>query len=365
MNAPSIARSVDPVVRLRNDFGLDSERLRRFGLAPPRCSLAHGASGIAYALWRASIVSDDPSLLEAARAWITLAEEHVSGADSFTSSEMGIERSAVGYTSVSAAEPGLFFTKALIANAYGDATVTSNAVARFIDVSRRLERPLDVHLGSLGVGIAACRLIELRAGHEASLAALRDEIMGRALRRGARIAPGRSLGFAHGFAGLVSAACSARMVPEVEKLTEAFRAHAMMSHRGLRWPVCAGGDKVVLSWCNGLGGHLLAWVQVWQLSRRDEDRDMMDRVAQSLWESRSAYGSICCGAAGHALVLAQFARAVDAPEWLSRTRTWLEAAKLEWTSEDSPQSLFRGNVGLLLARIECTSGKTAQFPIYG
>ena len=76
-------------------------------------------------------------------------------------------------------------------------------------------------------------------------------------------------------------------------------------------------------WCNGVAGHLLMWTRLWQCSGQSDDREVMERIAWGVMESRTVMGNVCCGAAGQAVALASFASATKDASWQKRARDFL------------------------------------------
>src|SRR5215472_11811854 len=92
---------------------------------------------------------------------------------------------------------------------------------------------------------------------------------------------------------------------------------------------------------------------------------MAERCACGVWESRTNLGNLCCGAAGQAAALATFACVADEPVWRRRACELLAKLRPKWPKDDHPQSLFRGELGLQLVRLECESSSTVRFPVWG
>lgn len=349
-------------------YGLDSRRLREFSLVAPQCSVAFGASGIAYSLTRAAELLDDSELLLAGDAWIAAAEQHVLSKRAFLPSPRGATRRAMGFASLAFAEPGLFYVKAIIRSRMEDPAGADTAVQQFLTLAKtRLSRVADVHLGGLGLALAAKHLVSC-----ASSTGVRSELSNfsrRTVRRawaktGWDIRSNQVLGFAHGIAGQVFATYTCGEPKMASRMVQQLREAAIPQKKIIIFPVRAGSSRFWLGWCNGLAGHLLMWTKVWQHSRTDHDRELLDRLAWGVWKYRAPLGSLCCGAAGQAMILAAFSAATGDHRWKSKTLAWLHSFRARWGVGGSPQSLFQGRLGLLLARIECEYAARPQFPLY-
>src|SRR5205823_5339707 len=89
----SPARPRDAAMAFVNDY-LASIRKLRFADLPglqsaPLSSLAFGAGGLAFALWRAACILNDADLLAQADYWIGHARKSLSDSSSLTSNEPG------------------------------------------------------------------------------------------------------------------------------------------------------------------------------------------------------------------------------------------------------------------------------------
>ena len=361
-------RSSDPAKELRALYGLDSRALREFSLVVPQCSLAFGASGIAYSLARVAELLHDSELLLAADSWIAAAEQHAASKRAFVSSAQKITRRSVGFASIVFAEPGLFYVKAIIRSQMGDSAGANSTARQFLKLAKtRLSRVADLHLGGLGLAVTAKHLASCvtSTGLRSELSSFSRRVVRRAwAKTGTEIRRNQVLGFAHGVAGRVFASYVCGDPKTASPIVQQLREMAIPHQKAMVWTVRAGSDGFWLGWCNGLAGHLLMWTKVWQHSRADEDREILERLAWTVWKYRAPLGSLCCGAAGQAVILAFFSSATGDHQWKSKTLAWLRSSRPRWTKHEASQSLFHGKLGLLLARIECECATRPQFPVY-
>jgi len=368
MSSRAPKRSADPIREMRALYGLDSRALREFSLVPPQCSLALGASGIAYSLARAADLLHDSDLLLAADAWIAAAEQHASSKRAFVSSAQRLTRRTIGFASLPFAEPGLLYVKSLIRRRIGDPAGADAATRQFITLAKtRLSRVANVHLGGLGLALAAKHLATYGSSTriQTELSNLSHRYVRLAwAKTGAHIRPNQRLGFAHGIAGQVFATYACGLPEAALPMVGQLRDTAIPLRKAVIWPVRAGSANFGAGWCNGFAGHLLMWTKVWQHSRSSEDRELLDRIAWAVWKYRMPLGSLCCGAAGQAVILVSFSSATEDYHWKRKTLDWLHSFRPRWPRESRPQSLFQGKLGLLLARAECEYATRPQFPVY-
>ena len=183
------------------------------------------------------------------------------------------------------------------------------------------------------------------AAHRQKLRELRNDLVARAWQDVEPSFRGQHrLGFAHGIAGMVFGALTNGNSAEAAEASDKLRGLPVMIRKGIHWPVRAGGDSFMPGWCNGVAGHLLMWTRVWQCSGLPEDREMMERIAWGILESRTSLGNLCCGAAGQVVALASFASAVGEPSWRKRASESLDRLRPKWPKDDHAQSLFRASV---------------------
>jgi serine/threonine-protein kinase len=172
------------------------------------------------------------------------------------------------------------------------------------------------------------------------------------------------LGFAHGIAGQVFASYACGHPQSAIQFVQQLRETAIPFQKALIWPLRASSGDFCAGWCNGLAGHLLMWTKVWQHSRARDDREVLEQLAWGVWKYRMSLGSLCCGAAGQAVILASFSSATGDHHRKRETLAWLRNFRRRGTRDAPPQSLFHGKLGLLLARIECEYATHPQFPVY-
>jgi eukaryotic-like serine/threonine-protein kinase len=365
-----VQRKVSPERALEKGFGLRSELLRDYRVLSPHCSLTYGATGIAYALLRAAELCENAELLWAADAWIEQAEQRADQPEAFTSERLDLTRRRIGYASVACSEPGLYFVKSLVRSATGDSEGSRRAVGQFLTAANRRRRShhADVNLGGVGLALAAdrLRLLPLPLADRRQLLEFRDDLVAKAWQKVRPSIHGKPrLGFAHGIAGMVFASLTCGRSPEAQEAGARLRTLPVMLRKGIHWPVRAQGHSFMPGWCNGVAGHLMMWMRMWQCFGIAEDREMMERAAWGVLESRTSMGNLCCGAAGQAAALASFSVAVGEPIWQQRASEFINSLEPKWPKDDHAQSLFRGELGLHLVRLECEAGVPSEFPVWG
>jgi len=129
---------------------------------PPYASVAMGGAGIAYALWKASRQLNDENLLAHANQWIVGALAAVGKADAFTAPQFDLDSAVINGGSVFYGLAGLYYVRALIADAMRDVTAKDQAIADFKNLVETVRSvSLDLMSGAPGQLLA---IAHLRAG---------------------------------------------------------------------------------------------------------------------------------------------------------------------------------------------------------
>ena len=315
-------------------------------------------AGIALALGRIAALRDDRALAELARRWLARAV-----------AEDGPR--AVGV-------PDVDFVRAALAE-------DTHAVLAFV---RRAVRDDPATL------VACCSMLAIAppAARPAVLAradaiarALVDEIAGRGPI--GEVMP-RSLGVAHGWAGIIHAilawcaATGATVPAAVAPRLDELAALAEPVGRGTRWEWRAGGPaqptlfRCTPGWCNGSAGFVHLWLLAHALLGRADHHALAETSAWNAWDERWTNGSVCCGLAGQAYALVRFAAHTGAPEWHARGRALAELAAQRMTAAClgtsqfhqldgvTAGSLYRGDVGVALLAAELAHAPAPRMPLF-
>lgn len=377
-------------------YGLRGELIRSRFSRGPLVSVYYGAAGIAWALLRSSCILDSPDALAAADVWTRWGLSVRSSPSAFTGEEIGLSAHRVGPASILNAEPGLHVVHALVRHAAGDDEECRVAVRAFLhcvrqvvpreDAGRLLPRfPSDFATGTVGMLQGASLLLSVRSALSPSeqvdlLDAGRDleRLVGRELDLIEEDA-GRTnpfLGFAHGRAGALFAwlawrvAVSETGAPRYgtgDLLPRLRRLASLADFRGdtASWPLREGSapGSAWPGWCHGSAGHLLLWTRASRLFEGEGFERLAEGAARHVWAVRTgARHSLCCGLAGMGLALLVHADASDREPWHERGRD-LVRQSLDIPRPPVPHSLFRGEVGVMLAALEAQRPADARWPV--
>jgi len=365
-SAPRVNLQSDPVDNLRRDFGVDSGALREAKRGNCGASLAHGAAGIAYAFWRTAILTSNHAFLEAALEWIATSEAVTRTRPKALPTANPSESPVPLGQSIARGWPGIYFAKALIHHAIGDEAGVSKSVQQFCAAASGQTPSGDLYWGSLGASLSAHKLAAIAGADDTATLFARSHKWAIPLRAQAtsRLPSQTYLGFAHGLAGQLFLAEVIGLGMEAHALRAVLNRNTILVRRGATWPIFAGTRHAVSSWCNGTAGHLLTWLRVWTRTQSRDDADLVERIAWGIDELPTRLNSLCCGAAGQAIVLARCSALLDRAHWKRRAALLLESTQSGNTAAE-PTNLLDGHVGILLAAIECRMASQPDFPIFG
>jgi serine/threonine protein kinase len=370
----SLAR--DPREEFYERCGLGGSSLRDRPENAPFASVNYGAAGIAYAMYRVALARDDARLLWTADLWAHKATLLSRGDDAFFAPELEITDKTVGKASLFHSPSGVHAVRALIALACGESTRAMEAASEFVTASRVESEFVDVALGKAGLLIGCAELLEATRGawscSDAPIRArgleLETEIrrtLEESIATGVAVS---SLGFAHGWAGILFALlrwsqASGRPVEpyraKLDELASLQEPHAT----GVRWPThnrTTPRLSYMDGWCNGAAGHAVLWALAHDLFGASEFGALADRSAASAWSSDIEVGTLCCGLAGIGYACMAAHRVTGDASWLARARLAARRAsedRSQWSYRDS---LYKGGVGAVLLHEELAAARAAM-----
>lgn len=359
-------------------------------LPAPAASIAFGAAGIGYALYRIACLRDDASLLSLADAWLTRAERARRDPAAFTNEETGLVADEVGRVSPYHCASGLSCVRALVSRAGGNVVATRAAAKAFVDASEAPHEKLDLFTGRCGTLMGAAIVLDAlpdRVGQDAAPlralgAATLDQIW-TTIDAQPPIAESAGLpvlGIAHGWAGFAYAtlrwcrASGAGLPGSLVTRLDELAALAEPAGRGVRWRVrldetaSAPGVGYQTSWCNGSAGFVHLWTLASRVLGDHAWLELAERSAWNAWESSGAAAHICCGPAGRAYALLALYQATGVVEWVDRARVLADRAALAWSEEVTkpyPLSLYKGATGIAVLGADLDRPESGCMPFFG
>ncbi len=380
--APARATQVrGPQAAIREGWGLASGILERGLPHAPTASIYYGAAGVALGLLRASVLAGDGELLAAAQVWLRRAFAEGEAAEAFDGPALGVARARIGRLSVLNNDVGLPYVAALAAQAVGDKAALDRALRA---AAERLgpaggddpDFALDLAAGLPGRLVTSVQLAELAdpgsPEHGALIAAASAlrEILLDVVSAGA--SDGAYLGFAHGMAGALYALIvaegrlSAPADPRLLAALNDLAGQAVSDGEGVAWPIRREARPTLgwSGWCHGGAGHVQLWLAAAEVMDPRRCEALAEGAAEFAWRQRHDSGcSICCGGAGLALSYAKLAGTFGDMRWRRRAEALVFGERQDTRDLCAPASLFRGQLGVELVRLELAAGGAGAFPV--
>jgi serine/threonine-protein kinase len=353
------------------------------GPGAPTASVQNGAAGFAYALMRIAGIRGEEMLLGQADLWSTRALVESHNPDAFYNAELEIVPGKIGERSFHHTLAGVHAVSFLVAGARGDDSSQRLALEAFVTEASRPCEHLDVAFGRAGLLVGCALLLEgmppsledrtLRllgdrlSDDVASQIALQPEI-----NESTQL---RSLGAAHGWAGLLFALLrwcqAARMQPEPvigDRLSQ-LAALGQPVGRGTCWPHSAGqaaqSNPIAAGWCNGSAGFVPLWTLAHHLIGEDAYAHLAQAAAWTAYEDLAEIGDLCCGLAGRAYAMLNLYRYGYGDAWLARARDLADRAAIgvrRFTQRRD--SLYKGEIGVALLAADLEDPLNACVPLF-
>jgi serine/threonine-protein kinase len=365
---------------------LDGE-LMATGLERPSASVNFGSAGLAYALLRIAQQREDSSLLAVADVWSEAALREIEslGPAAFTAPDLEMSPELIGRASFYHSFPGPLCVAALVAESRFDEIRLARLVKRFAAAAAADDARAELVFGTAGPLLGCSLLLDaigpVPGDERTVLSALGNQLSEGILGRLAR-QPGigeatdpRSLGVAHGWAGVLYAALqwaqvSRSAVPaDLHARLEQLADLAQPVGRGLAWPVSARGRPdsggMRPTWCNGAAGHLHLWLLAHELLGDPRYLSLARGAAWTVYEAPSSGGDLCCGSAGRAYALLRYFRRDGGQIWLDRANQLADhAAQAIRQHHLRKYSLYRGEVGVCLLAADLGAPDEARMPLF-
>ena len=357
------------------------------GLERPTASVNFGSAGLAYALLRIAQQRADAALLAVADVWSEAALREIASTASaaFTAPDLEMSPELIGKVSFYHSAPGALCVAALVAESRCDEVRLARLVKQFAAATAADEARLELVFGLAG-SLVGCSLLLDAIGPTADderqvLTTLGDRISERIrdqLTRQPSIAEAtdpRSVGVAHGWAGILYAALQWAQVSksavsaDLEARLNQLAGLAQPVGRGLAWPVSTRGRAdpggMRSTWCNGAAGHLHLWLLAHELLGDPRYLPLAHGAAWTVYEAPSSGGDLCCGSAGRAYALLRYFRRDGSQIWLDRANQLADhAAQAIRQQHLRKYSLYRGEVGVCLLAADLCAPNEARMPLF-
>jgi lantibiotic modifying enzyme len=284
----------------------------------PWASLAFGAAGVAYALWR-SAYADGGDRLE--RVELILREAAKAPNDDYWSPALGPAKNR--HYSLYYGDIGIAYVRTLVAHARRDDATYEQQLSKFLARCETSTCCLDeVIYGTAGL-LNGARILyaQTKDPRLCDIAErLSDGLLARASSGSGGWLDEHRSGFAHGASGVLHALlswslCLGRPAPSL--LLQGLARFSAVAD--------AGEDRAALveplrsSWCNGASGEVLLWARAYELTRQQRHLALARSNAHIAYATRhSPNPGLCCGGAGRAYALLAMERVDPGKNWLAR-----------------------------------------------
>jgi eukaryotic-like serine/threonine-protein kinase len=357
----------------------------------PAASIYFGASGLAWFLYRAAQVREDPQLLAAADLWSRQVLDRLDNPGSFDAPQMRLTREQEGGTSLYHGRCGAHYISALVSQSRGDLSSTKQQVYRFIETSQAVNNVAELTFGRAGVLVAGSLLLEVlswskRLDVDPLVTYLQEE----GSRLGASIqglpligeqSQLAHLGIAHGWAGVLYAQLMVHKALDfpppatIHDRLQQLAGKAEPHGRGISWigtlqhpGQTAETPSHAPGWCSGSGGYLFLWLLAAEVLREERYLEVAEKAAWHTWEHPDRHPNLCCGLAGRAFALLRYYRYTGDREWLFRARQLADFAfaafDREFVVDPRTFSLYRGALGPALLSIELECPERSTMPVF-
>jgi serine/threonine-protein kinase len=374
---------------LLDHVALDGALYRDGSSQGPTCSVNFGTGGVAYGLYRLACRRDDPKLLAAADAWITKAHRDAGNEDAFHNPALDVTEATIGRVSPYHARPGLLLVQAMIASALGESGTRDAAARAYLEGIDAPCAERDLVLGRTGTVLGCALLFEtISEADSAAWPAVRDfgnqrlNDLWSETAQFDSIERGRqwpNLGIAHGWAGLLYTTfrwhlLTGMLIPESARTRLAeLMEMACPTGRGATWPWRQNPDDEYSAsmpgWCNGSAGMVQLLCLAHRVLGDDAFLVSAEAGAWHAWEGGNGPVDLCCGYAGRAYALLDFARSSNDAIWIERARELAERAvrvsPQMRTAEHPRHSLYKGELGLALLLDDLEQPSAADMPMFG
>lgn len=388
-NTPITSADVGLLEEVFSQTGWDSAYLRSDQLAAPRGSVTYGASGIAFFLYRASMIREDPDLLALAHIWASNAASESQDESSFYNSAIDITPETVGRITPFHTATGVYAVQCLIAQARGDHVAQAGALQDFVRAAWAHPcNNLDVTLGQSGILVVGSLLAESLRDQQllsdSGLLALGNDLMARIweeIRNHPPIPDDESLpllGIAHGWAGVLYATlrwCEATDQPTPNHIRGRLEELARCAEhigRGARWPwsLDTTTPAYMSGWCNGTAGYVFLWTLAHHLFGEQQYLSIAERAAWHTWEDPAIAANLCCGLAGRGYALLNWYKQTGDSVWAERAAKPAQRAAQTIRTHPLDEfrgyelSLYKGEAGIALLQSDLAQPEYAAMPLF-
>lgn len=343
----------------------------------PYRSLNIGATGIAYAFWKAACVLDDANWLNYARFWIdhVLAMPEDNRVVGLSEEEGGVVEIEIE-DSLYHGNRGVYLVRALIAYSQADDYHLNKFLTKLEEPATRKMENEDLLQGTPG------RLM--------AFAITYDEMGYDYIKEGGRVVAeellntadfdsreplwgnNHFLGIAHGRSGILYSLLfwhkvsgyklPDRIPEEVKRIAE----FGIKKEHGFRWPMRDDNNKRFLdSWCHGNPGLIDMWSLAYELYGDPFFLETARKAGEFLIHHKEyQLGHICCGAGGVSYSMLSLNRVDPGGPWLEQAIRYAEMAERARLIPRFRLGLYTGLAGIACLMLDMIQVDEARQPVF-
>ncbi len=357
----------------------------------PLSSIYYGAAGIAYALYRFSLVYDSAYYLSLAEKWLQKAFLYLEDTQSFSNPSFEIENDPVTQYSTFNHLPGLYGVQAIISYAKGDFFKFNESIVDILKLSDTSEENNDLTLDGLGIALLLINIVELDNNSyidkelQKKLEKRVEKILTPILKRKGllqqfTLEPSvTNLGIAHGIGGNLYILLRWFNYKKITLQKQFFDQLNFVIQKEIPqgcgvcipWQTKEGENvfHTMSGWCNGSAGILMLLCEVAKVSNQEKYLNDAEQFAWNCWEDMATVPNLCCGLAGRAYALSSYSQATNNNVWHERALKLMsqaiEQGELIDTEQMPMHSLYKGQLGVALAFTEIATNKAYSMPFFG
>jgi len=324
----------------------------------PTASLKSGAAGVAFALWRASALLDDPDLLAQADDWRARAVAESAWPRAFSGDGTEARRD-----SLFSGEAGVHFVSALVSGSLDAQAARDDSLQALARSAPAPDASLEFLDGAAGHLAAYSMLVsEIEApGAKQSGSEMARRIVGAAFKNGDGSAPWKdmpSFAFARGRAGVYFSLiqwADASGEPLPDWFLPGLKSFARAGREG-------GDPRFSASWCGGAAGLALLWTKAFEHFKDEIFRDAALKAAEEAAGGADALSDLCCGSGGRAYALLAASRLDARGPWKDRAVHLASLSLDRRARAASADSLLKGQAGLLCLALDILKAGRPRFP---
>lgn len=149
-------------------------------------------------------------------------------------------------------------------------------------------------------------------------------------------------------------------------MLRALREGARLGDGQAWWPLGGHNVDVWTGWCHGSSGYVLLWTYAQRFFADQELAPLAVMAGEHAWAQRPAdTGHLCCGSAGQGYAFLALHRLTGDGAYVDRARQRLDhAVGFVGTRAMSPDSLYKGDLGVALLEVELSDPFLAAMPLF-